>query len=60
MRTSSRIRMRLELRCNLPYQCSRVLLVDQSSCLFPVNEKEEEEKVEDENKQQKDKIRTTM
>ena len=59
MRTSSR-RTKLELRCNLLYQCSRVVLVDQSNCLFPVNEKEKEEEVEDENKQQKDEIRSTM
>ena len=60
MRTSYR-RTRLELQCNLPYQCSKVVLVDQSNCLFPVNEEEEEEVVEDENKQQeKDEIRTTM
>ena len=59
MRTSSRRRTRLELQCNLPCQCSRVVLVDQSNCIFPVNE-EEEEKMEDENKQQKDEIRTTM
>ena len=59
MRTSSRRRTRLELLCNLPYQCSRVVLVDQSNCFFPVNEEEEEE-VEDENKPQKDEIRTTM
>ena len=51
MRTSSRRRTRLELQCNLPYQCSRVLLMDQSNCFFPVNEKEEEDEVEDENKQ---------
>ena len=60
MRTSNRRRSRLELRCNLLYQCSRVVLVDQSNCLFSVSEKEEEEEVEDENKQQKDEIRTTM
>ena len=42
MRTSSRRRTRLELQCNLPYQCSRVVLVDQSNCFFPVNEEEEE------------------
>ena len=58
MRTSSRRRMRLELQS---YQCSRVVLMDQSNCFFPVNEKEEEEEVEDENKQQeKDEIRTTV
>ena len=28
---------------NLPYQCSRVVLVDQSNCFFPVNEEKEEE-----------------
>ena len=56
MRTSS-WRTRLELHCNLPYQCSRVVFVDQSNCFFPVNEDEEEE----ENKQQEeDWIRTTM
>ena len=56
MRTSSR-RTRLELQLNLPYQCSRVALVDQSNCFFPVNKEEEE------NKQQELKegeIRTTM
>ena len=55
MRTSSRRRTRLELQCNLPYQCSKVVLVDQSNCLFPVNEeeKEDEEEEEEENKQQK-------
>ena len=53
MRTSSRRRMRLELQCNLPYQCSRVVLVDQSNCFFPVNEEEiEEEEEGEENKQQ--------
>ena len=60
MRTSSR-RTRLELQLNLPYQCSRVALVDQSNCFFPVNKEEEEE--EEENKQQELKegeIRTTM
>ena len=64
MRTSSRRKTRLELQCNLPYQCSRVVLMDQSNCFFPVNEKEEEEEEEeeeDENKQQeKDEIRTRM
>ena len=58
MRTSSR-RTRLELQLNLPYQYSRVALVHQNNCFFPVNKEEEEE----ENKQQEqeeDEIRTTM
>ena len=63
MRTSSRRRTRLELQCKLPYQCSRVVLVDQSNCFFPVNEEEEEEEEEEEDKQQEqeeDGIKTTM
>ena len=47
MRTSSR-RTRLELQCNLSYQCSRVVFVDQSNCFFPVNEEEKEEEEEEE------------
>ena len=58
MGTSSR-RTRLELQLNLPYQYSRVALVHQNNCFFPVNKEEEKE----ENKQQEqeeDEIRTTM
>ena len=55
MRTSSR-RTRLELQLNLPYQCSRVALVDQSNCFFSVNEEEENKQQE----QEEDEIRTTM
>ena len=57
MRTGSRRRMRLELQCNLPYQCSRVVLVDQSNCYFPVNDDDEEE---EEEKEEEDGIKTTM
>ena len=62
MRTSSRRRMRSELQCNLPYQCSKVVLVDQSNCLFPVNEeeKEEEQKEKEEKEEEEDEIRNTM
>ena len=66
MRTSSRRWTRLELQCNLPYQCRKVVLVDQSNCFFPVNEekeKEQEEEEEEENKQheqEEDRITTTM
>ena len=56
MRTSHR-RTRLELRCNLPYQCSKVVRMDQSNCFFPVNEEEEENKQQE---QEEDWIRTTM
>ena len=45
MRTSSR-RTRLELQCNLPYQCSKVVLVDQSNCSEKEKEEEEEEEEE--------------
>ena len=31
--------------CSLPYQCSRVVLVGQSNCFFPVNYEKMEEKV---------------
>ena len=67
MRTSSRRWTRLELQCNHPYQCRKVVLVDQSNCFFPVNEeekeKEQEEEEEEENKQreqEEDRITTTM
>ena len=65
MRTSSRRRTRLELQCNLPYQCSKVVLVDQSNCLFPVNEEEKEEEQEEkeekeEEEEEEDEIRSTM
>ena len=57
-----RRRRRSQLQCSLPQQCSRVVLMGQGNCFFPVNkEEEEEEKVEEENKkQEEDKIRTTM
>ena len=56
MRTSSR-RTRLEVQCNLPDQCSRVVFMDQSNCFFPVNEEEEENKQQE---QEEDWIRTAM
>ena len=46
MRTSNR-RTRLELQCNLPYVCSRVVLMDQNNCFFPVNEEQGEEEEEE-------------
>ena len=55
MRTSTR-RTRAELQCNLPYQCSRVALVDQSNCFFPVSKEEKEEEEEEEEEE----IRSTM
>ena len=40
---------RLQLQCHLPQQCSRVVLVCQGNCFFPLHkegEKEEEEEEE--------------
>ena len=57
--------MRSELQCNLPYQCSKVVLVDQSNCVFPVNEEEKEEEQKEkeekeEEEEEEDEIRNTM
>ena len=52
-----RRRRRLHLQCHLPQQCSRVVLMDQGNCFFPVHKeggKEEEEK--ENNKEKEDEI----
>ena len=59
-RTSSRrMRTRSKLQCSLPWPCSRVVLVGQGNCFFPVNEEgekqeKEEEEVEEENKNEEE------
>ena len=60
-RRKRRRRRRPRLQCSLPQQCSRVVLVGQGICFFPLY-KEEEKEEEEGNKQQEeeDRIRTAM
>ena len=46
-RRRRRRRRMSELQCSLPQQCSRVVLVGQGSCFFPVNKVEKGEKEEE-------------
>ena len=43
-----------ELHCSLPMQCSRLVLVGQANCLFPVNKVEKGEEEEEEEKEEEE------
>ena len=53
-----RRRRRLQLQCHHLQQCSRVVLVGQGNCFFPVHKDREKEKEEEEenNKEEEDEI----
>ena len=46
-KTRMRRRSRLQLQCHHPQQCSRVVLVGQGNCFFPVHKDGEKEKEEE-------------
>ena len=45
-------RWRSELQCSLLYQCSRVVLIGQGNCFFPVNNEKMEEKGKEEEEEE--------
>ena len=47
-------RWRSELQCSLLYQCSRVVLVGQGNCFFPVNNEEKVEKGKEEKEEREE------
>ena len=42
-----RKRRKSQLQCSLPQQCTRVVLMVQGNCLFPVNKEEKEQEEEE-------------
>ena len=47
-------RWRSELQCSLLYQCSRVVLIGQGNCFFPVNNEKMEEKGKEEEEEEEE------